>query len=154
MTKQNIIIQTPVAPLGVTIESDVVVEICWNPVFDDNSQGDMARDVRLQLIEYLAGSRKVFTFPYAACGTPFRMSVWNQLLAIPYGKTMSYAQLAEAIGRPKAFRAVAQACHFNPLAIVVPCHRVIGTDNSLTGYAGGVQVKKFLLDIERSIDNR
>lgn len=102
-----------------------------------------------ELAEYLAGERQVFTFPYRLVGTPFRLKVWRELEKVPYGETTTYKKLAEAIGRPGAYHAVGGAVGANPLSIVVPCHRVIGTDGSLTGYAWGLPMKKALLDLER-----
>ena len=93
--------------------------------------------------------RQVFTFPYRLVGTPFRLKVWRELEKVPYGETTTYKKLAEAIGRPGAYHAVGGAVGANPLSIVVPCHRVIGTDGSLTGYAWGLPMKEALLDLER-----
>ena len=98
-----------------------------------------------ELQEYFEGKRTDFTFKINPEGTPFQQKVWQGLLAIPFGKTMSYLQLAQKLGDVKAIRAVASANGKNPLWIVVPCHRVIGTDGSLTGYAGGLWRKKWLL---------
>lgn len=104
-----------------------------------------------QLEEYFAGERQRFDLPLAASGTPFQRSVWQALCTIPYGATWSYLQLAEAIGNPKAVRAVGLANGRNPLSIIVPCHRVIGKNGKLTGYAGGVERKAQLLALEREI---
>lgn len=101
-----------------------------------------------ELQEYFEGKRTDFTFKINPEGTPFQQKVWQGLLAIPFGKTMSYLQLAQKLGDVKAIRAVASANGKNPLWIVVPCHRVIGTDGSLTGYAGGLWRKKWLLEHE------
>ncbi len=101
-----------------------------------------------QLDEYFAGSRKVFDFPYRLHGTPFQEKVWEALREIPYGETRSYKDIAEAIGHPKAFRAVGMANHANPIFIVIPCHRVIGTSGALVGYGGGLEMKKALLELE------
>jgi methylated-DNA-[protein]-cysteine S-methyltransferase len=106
-----------------------------------------ARD---QLGEYFAGERVEFEVPAAGGGTPFQRRVWAALSEIPYGKTVSYGELARRIGRPAASRAVGMANGRNPISIVVPCHRVIGSDGGLTGYAGGVERKRFLLDLEGS----
>ena len=105
-----------------------------------------ARD---QLDEYFAGERTNFDLPLAPVGTPFQEEVWGALREIPYGETASYGELAERIGRPSASRAVGMANGGNPISIVVPCHRVIGASGELTGYAGGVERKRFLLDLER-----
>ena len=104
-----------------------------------------------QLDEFLAAERTTFDLPLAPRGTVFQQEVWAALRAIPYGSTSTYAQLAVAVGRPAAVRAVGQANGRNPIAIVVPCHRVVGADGSLTGYAGGTPRKAALLDLERSV---
>lgn len=102
-----------------------------------------------ELAEYLMGERHTFTFPYRLVGTPFRLKVWRELEKVPYGETTTYKRLAEAIGQPSASHAVGGAVGANPLSIVVPCHRVIGTDGSLTGYAWGLPMKEALLELER-----
>lgn len=107
--------------------------------------------VARQLAEYFAGKRTRFDFPLAAKGTEFQKQVWSALLKIPFGKTTTYAALAEKLGRPGAFRAVGRANATNPIAVIVPCHRVIGTDGTLTGYAGGIPIKQKLLELEGAI---
>ena len=102
-----------------------------------------------ELHEYLEGERRAFTFPYRLVGTPFRLQVWKELEKVPYGETTTYKRLAEAIGRPGAYHAVGGAVGANPLSICVPCHRVIGTNGSLTGYAWGLPMKEALLELER-----
>ena len=101
--------------------------------------------LRRQLAEYFAGTRTAFDLPLAPAGTPFQMAAWNALLAIPYGTTRSYAEQAAAIRRPTAVRAIGAANGRNPIAIVIPCHRVIAADGSLGGYAGGLEAKRHLL---------
>ncbi len=101
-----------------------------------------------QIEEYFAGTRRTFDLPTAPEGTAFQRAVWDALRRIPYGQTRTYRQIAEAIGRPAACRAVGMANHRNPIAIVIPCHRVVGADGSLTGYAGGLEVKARLLELE------
>ncbi len=101
-----------------------------------------------QLDEYFAGHRRAFDLKIRFTGSPFQCSVWSELLKIPYGTTISYAELARRIGNPKAVRAVASANAANPISILVPCHRVIGSNHSLTGYAGGLDAKKHLLTLE------
>jgi methylated-DNA-[protein]-cysteine S-methyltransferase len=101
-----------------------------------------------ELLRYFAGTLRVFSVPLDMQGTEFQLSVWNHLLKIPYGETRSYAQVAEAIGRPKAVRAVGAANGSNPVSIIVPCHRVIGSGGKLTGYGGGLPLKKRLLELE------
>jgi len=105
-------------------------------------------EVRRQLVEYFAGERRDFVLPLAPRGTDFERGVWRALAAIPYGETRSYAEVAVAIGRPAACRAVGRANGRNPIAVVIPCHRVIGSDGSLTGYGGGLELKRLLLDLE------
>lgn len=106
-------------------------------------------EARRQLAAYFAGRRTAFDLPLAPEGTPFQLAVWGALREIPYGKTISYADLARRLGRPEAVRAVGAANGRNPLAIVVPCHRVIGSDGRLTGYGGGLAAKQRLLALER-----
>jgi len=106
------------------------------------------RRVRKQLEEYFAGKRRDFDLPLDLRGTEFRKSCWEQLLAIPYGETRSYGEIARAVGNPSGFRAVGQANHFNPVAIIVPCHRVLASDRRLGGYGGGLNVKALLLRLE------
>lgn len=101
-----------------------------------------------QILEYLAGKRREFDVPLALQGTDFQMKVWKALLDIPYGQTRTYQDIACAIGSPNASRAVGSANNKNPLAILVPCHRVIGKNGNLVGYAAGLHIKKYLLDLE------
>ena len=118
-------------------------------------QGDLARDpgaiqhLRRQVENYFAGSREPFLFELAVSPTPFQEKVWKSLCEIPYGETRSYGQLAASLGNPKASRAVGRANGSNPVCLFVPCHRVIGADGSLTGYAYGEEVKKKLLAVEK-----
>ena len=108
-------------------------------------------EVGRQLTEYFAGTRREFDLPLIQCGTEFQRRVWAELKKIPYGKTISYGELAKKIGSPKAARAVGGANNKNPIAIVVPCHRVIGSGGALVGYAAGVDKKRFLLELERRV---
>lgn len=103
-----------------------------------------------QLGEYLAGGRKTFDLPLAPSGTEFQMKCWNALRAIPYGKAVSYADIAREVGSPKGFRAVGMANNRNPIPVFIPCHRVVGADGSLTGFGGGLDVKRKLLDLEQA----
>jgi len=103
-----------------------------------------------QLSEYFSGNRKKFDIPLDMTGTDFQKEVWAELLNIPYGETRSYAQQAASINKPRSVRAVANANGRNKIAIIIPCHRIIGTDGSLTGYNAGLEIKRQLLDIERS----
>jgi methylated-DNA-[protein]-cysteine S-methyltransferase len=106
-------------------------------------------DVITQLDEYFSGQRKIFNIPLSANGTEFQIKVWQALTTIPYGQTWSYQDLANAINNPKAVRAVGLANGKNPISIIVPCHRVIGKNGKLTGYAGGVERKAQLLELEK-----
>lgn len=103
-----------------------------------------------QLNEYFLNQRREFDIPLLFVGTDFQKKVWNELRNIPYGKTVSYGELARRIGMPKAVRAVANANAVNAISIIAPCHRVIGTDGNLTGYGGGLNRKKFLLELEKN----
>ncbi|HTS03994.1 MAG TPA: methylated-DNA--[protein]-cysteine S-methyltransferase [Candidatus Eisenbacteria bacterium] len=104
-----------------------------------------------ELEEYFAGGRREFTFPLDLCGTDFQLACWRALLAIPYGETRTYADIARAVGRAQGFRAVGMANNRNPIAIVVPCHRVIASDGSLCGYGGGLEIKRKLLELEGAL---
>ena len=103
-----------------------------------------------QLDEYFAGKRKTFTIPLHLVGTDFQKQVWNALLEISYGETRTYMEIAQRVENPKGVRAVAQAIGANGIAIIIPCHRVIGSDHSLTGFAGGLEAKKILLELEEA----
>jgi len=108
------------------------------------------RRVKRELKEYFAGERRRFEVPLEPAGTEFQRQVWQALTDIPYGETCSYREIAEIIGNPKAVRAVGAANGANPIPIIVPCHRVIGSDGSLTGFGGGLDAKRYLLDLELS----
>lgn len=114
-----------------------------SPVIDES---------KIQLDEYFAGARREFDVPLLFAGTDFQKKVWAALLTIPYGQTISYGEMARQIGMPAAVRAVANANGANAISIFVPCHRVIGSDRKLTGYAGGLAAKTFLLQMERAMD--
>lgn len=116
------------------------MQLCETPVLKEAAE---------QLKSYFAGELKEFTLPLAPSGTDFMRQVWAALCEIPYGKTATYGEIAEKIGRPKAARAVGLANNRNPIPIFIPCHRVIGADGSLTGYRGGLEMKKILLDLEK-----
>lgn len=136
-------------PLSCGIEDGHVVSLrfvaapCASPDPDN-----LWKRVREELREYFAGERRDFDLPLKYDGTAFQRAVWAELLRIPYGRTCSYGELARAIGRPKAARAVGQACRVNPIVILIPCHRVTGADGELTGFAGGTDIKKALLELE------
>jgi methylated-DNA-[protein]-cysteine S-methyltransferase len=121
---------------------------------EGNQVDSFFRTVIDQLESYFAGELQSFELPYKMRGTPFQVSVWEQLLLIPYGETRTYGELARQIGNPAASRAVGAANGRNPLSIIVPCHRVIGAGGTLTGYAGGLECKNFLLQLESAVSSR
>ncbi len=114
-----------------------------------HENNEIITQTRIQLQEYFAGKRTEFDLPIAFTGTEFQQQTWHALKTIPYGETRSYSEQAHFLGNPKAVRAVGRANGLNPIGIVVPCHRVIGKSGKLTGYAGGIEKKKFLLDLEK-----
>lgn len=117
--------------------------------YPESSASPLLIEAKKQLDEYFAGKRKIFSLPLSFQGTAFQIRVWEALQTIPYGETWYYGQLAEAVGNPKACRAVGMANNRNPLPILIPCHRVIGKNGSLTGYGGGLDIKEKLLALEQ-----
>lgn len=111
----------------------------------------LLEDCARQLAEYFSGARRVFDLPLHPVGTTFRMKVWSELQQIPYGQTITYGELARRVGNARGARAVGGANHHNPISIIIPCHRVIGADGSLTGYGGGLDMKEALLRLEGSL---
>ncbi len=107
----------------------------------------------IQLDEYFQGKRTTFSLPFKLIGTTFQLAVWKELQNIPYGQTTSYKEIAQKINKPKAYRAVGMANNKNPLPIIIPCHRVIGSNGKLIGYAGGLKLKNYLLELEKSHTN-
>ena len=118
----------------------------------EKGETDVIREAARQLDDYFQGRRLSFSVPLLLVGTDFQKAVWQSLSAIPYGQTGSYAEVARRIGSPRAIRAVANANGVNALSLFLPCHRVVGSDGALTGYGGGVDVKKFLLDLECRVE--
>lgn len=116
---------------------------------DTHGKSDLIKLAASELDEYFSGKRKVFDVPISLKGTPFQVKIWHELLNIPYGETRSYGEIAAGIDSPRACRAVGMANNKNPIIIIVPCHRVIGKNGDLTGYAGGLAVKEFLLKLEK-----
>lgn len=146
-------LDSPVGPLVLTSDGRALTGILMEaaPAGPGWKRDDAAApfpEARAQLEAYFRGERTEFDLPLAPSGTPFQERVWKELRRIPYGKTCSYGDIAKRIGRPKACRAVGLANGRNPISIVVPCHRVIGADGSLTGYGGGLVNKKTLLELE------
>ena len=144
---------TPIGDLLLVADSDGALTAVHLPGRHGSTAG-MQRDdallepARRQLTEYFAGERTTFDLPLRPTGAPFQLRVWERLATIPYGETTSYGEIAAELGQPTASRAVGAANGRNPIAIVVPCHRVIGANGSLTGYAGGLDQKRALLDLE------
>jgi methylated-DNA-[protein]-cysteine S-methyltransferase len=140
--------------LGIAEENGNVCRIFFDhvkiPDSFENRETPPIKKTAMQLKEYFNGKRKAFDLPLTLCGTDFQVKVWEALQNIPYGKTCSYGELAVITGNPKASRAVGMANNRNPIPIIVPCHRVIGFDGSLTGYAGGLELKRQLLELEKS----
>ena len=152
--KRQIMLPAPIGYLYISLNGGSVTRIAMSR---DNSVGisdDLTvaeRVVKEQIEEYFKGKRKQFYFPYMVeCGTPFQQQVWRELCKIPYGTTATYGNIAMRIGKRGASRAVGAACNRNPLLLLVPCHRVIGNGGRLVGFACGVDVKSFLLDMEHT----
>jgi methylated-DNA-[protein]-cysteine S-methyltransferase len=140
--------ETPFGPAWASINNDGAVTAF--SLREGEGQGYNA-EVARQLDEFFAGKRRTFDFPLAPKGTDFQKRVWAELVKIPFGQTISYGELAKRVGNPNASRAVGRANATNPIALIVPCHRVIGTNGKLTGYAGGLELKDKLLTWERSV---
>ncbi len=147
-----------VGPLTVVSDESAVTAIHFGDVVPngtafaeptDSAWPEVLRQAARELTEFFAGTRRTFTVPLAPVGTPFQQQVWRALQNIPYGATCSYRDIACAVGRPAACRAVGMANHCNPIPIIIPCHRVVGADGRLTGYAGGLAIKSRLLQLER-----
>jgi methylated-DNA-[protein]-cysteine S-methyltransferase len=152
-------IDSPVGPLQLVANGSALVAILWKdekpgrvPLgeFLTDPGHPILLETERQLEDYFAGRRQAFTVEMQPRGTDFQLRVWNALLTIPYGETRSYAQLATQIGQPRAVRAVGAANGRNPLSIIVPCHRVVGSTGKLTGFAGGLEAKAYLLALEKS----
>ena len=133
--------------IGIADEKVILVSIV-SKQDEPNQPTTLSAEVYRQLQEYFAGKRTVFTVPYALNGTSFQQAVWTQIAKIPYGQTVTYKDIAQAIDKPRAFQATGRAVGANPLAILIPCHRVVGSNGELTGYAFGLEMKKSLLDLE------
>ena len=146
-------VDTKIGPLGIAEENQFLTHLFFrqrkSPEGAVEKRTSFLREVAKQIKEYLNGKRKTFDIPLKFYGTDFQQLVWNALLTIPYGETRSYRAIAEQIGNGKACRAVGMANNRNPIAIIIPCHRVIGTNGSLIGFGGGLALKQHLLDMER-----
>ena len=147
-------LDSPIGTLTLTSDGDSLTGLHMHPAkigrdWKRDDRASIFREAKKQLEEYFSGARTRFDLPLAPQGTPFQLKVWEALREIPYGETRSYADIARYVGSPKGFRAVGLANGANPIAIVVPCHRVIGADGSLTGFGGGLPRKRKLLELER-----
>lgn len=149
---------TPVGKIGIADNGDFVTGLffgeSYRPQGAQEKETSLIKKTARQLREYFEGIRTGFDVPVALQGTEFQTAVWKALLDIPYGQTRTYGQIAAAIGRPKAFRAVGMANNRNPVSIIVPCHRVIGASGKLVGYGGGLGVKEYLLTLERKANRK
>ena len=135
--------------IGIAEEDGAITDIVFKTIDCPVEETELIRETKRQLDEYFAGKRKDFDVPTRLNGTEFQKRVWLVLRDIPYGKTASYKDIAAAVGCPKGYRAVGMANNRNPISIIYPCHRVVGSDGSLTGYGGGLDVKAKLLELER-----
>lgn len=157
MNHYFLFLPTPVGTLKLVARDKGLAAILWEndrpnrvplqTLAEDDTHPVLLETAR-QLNEYFAGQRNTFTVPFDRTGTPFQEDVWQALETIPFGETRSYSDIARQIGRPKAVRAVGAANGRNPISIIVPCHRVVGSNGSLTGFAGGLETKDFLLKME------
>ena len=159
MSRTHTVVPSPIGPLTVVRDEDgALVRLAMSPprALEADALGERAdagfEDVARQLAEYFAGERTAFQLPLRPVGSPFELAVWDQLTRIPYGETRSYGHVASAVGEPGGAQAVGAANGRNPIAIVVPCHRVIGADGRLVGFGGGLPRQRFLLDLEQRAD--
>jgi methylated-DNA-[protein]-cysteine S-methyltransferase len=143
---------TPMGRITLASDGSSLTQLAFGAVelAGTNIPTALTNDAANQVQEYLAGKRKEFDLPLNPQGTAFQQHVWSTLQRIPYGETRSYQQVAQMLGKPQALRAVGGANNKNPLPIIIPCHRVIGTNGDLVGYVAGLKIKKFLLDLERA----
>ena len=143
---------TPVGRLCIGEENGSITRVTWTQLPKNYLQEETALILQCknQLDEYFIGERKSFDLPLAPKGTEFQKKVWDALKEIPYGETRTYGEIAEMVGNPKAARAVGMANNRNPIAIIVPCHRVVGANGKLVGYAGGMEQKEKLLHLEKT----
>lgn len=158
MTYTYTTMDSPVGELTLVANDNGLTAILWEndegrvrlPEMKEDKSNPVLKEATMQLTEYFAGKRKAFQLKLDFAGTAFQKKVWNALLTIPFGETRSYGQIAKQIGSPKAVRAVGAANGKNPISIIAPCHRVIGTNGKLTGFAGGLEAKVKLLELEKN----
>lgn len=150
MERTFFIYRTPMGRVAIESDGDAITRFAFGPMRLGGMQRATALTNRAsnEVLEYLAGKRTSFDVAVRAEGSAFQRAVWDQISAIPYGETRTYAQIAQSLGRPGALQAVGQACGRNPVPLFIPCHRVVGANGKLGGYAFGPAVKKFLLELE------
>ncbi len=148
-----ILCNTPIGTIGIEETNEHISKVYFNSEINQKNitikETFLLLEAKQQLEEYFTGKRTIFTLPLAPSGTQFQKNIWHSLQAIPYGETRSYKQIAISVGNEKASRAVGMANNKNPIPIFIPCHRVIGSNGSLVGYAGGLDIKELLLDLEK-----
>ena len=151
----QLLFQSPLGPLTLSGTEEAVTALSFGAL---PGAGDGAcpllEEAARELDAYFQGRRRIFAVPLAPAGTPFQQRVWAELREIPFGATASYGEIAARIGNPRACRAVGMANHRNPIAILIPCHRVVGRSASLVGYAGGLDIKRALLELEGAAQRR
>ena len=145
------VIASPVGRLRIAADNTGICGVNRTEEALCSPEEPLLEDCARQLAEYFSGARRVFDLPLHPVGTAFRMKVWSELQQIPYGQTTTYGELARRVGNARGARAVGGANHHNPISIIIPCHRVIGADGSLTGYGGGLDMKEALLRLEGSL---
>ncbi len=155
MSKDSLYINTPLGFLLAVADDYGLISLEFTDEQNtvQSSSNPFLEQAKAELTDYFAGSRKVFTVPFTLSGTEFQQHAWRALQTIPYGQTKSYQEQSELIGNPKAVRAIGLANGKNPISIIVPCHRVIGKNGTLTGYGGGLWRKKWLLEHEKQYCN-
>lgn len=145
---------TIIGKIGIKVNEEYLLAINFNHIYEETDflekETDLIKEVYNQLNNYFKGRCKVFNLPISQEGTEFQHSVWNKLQKIPFGEVWSYKKLAISLGKEKAYRAVGMANNKNNIPIIIPCHRVIGSDGTLVGYSGGLKIKQFLIDLERT----
>lgn len=145
----QLLLQSPIGPLTLCGDAAALTALRFGDARTGEPSSPLLERAARELEEYFGGTRRVFTVPLSPAGTPFQRRVWDALGEIPYGRTATYREIAQRIGSPKACRAVGMANHRNPLPVLIPCHRVVGSNGRLVGYAGGLDIKRALLDLEQ-----
>lgn len=145
---------TKIGIINIEEDNGFISRIFFGIVKNALKETSLIKNAYTQIFEYLDGKRKNFELPLKISGTTFQKSVWEILRQIQYGETKNYKEIAKMVGKENASRAIGMACNRNPICIVIPCHRIIGADGKLTGYAGGLDVKKELLQIEKRFGNK